>query len=155
TTEGVVKGKVPYLAPEQLKTIPLDRRCDVYALGITLWECTTMRRLFKRETDIATLMAIRDAKVPDARELVKDYPDELWAIVKCALEPDRDQRFADAAEMGRALDSFVNKDDTDMIAALERLMSELFSGERPRQQAWLAETLEMPPSRKTMAPPAP
>ena len=54
SAEGIVKGKVPYLSPEQATGSTIDRRSDIYTLGITLWEITTGKRLFKREDDVAT-----------------------------------------------------------------------------------------------------
>src|SRR5262249_39056041 len=49
SADGIVKGKIPYLAPEQASGKPIDRRVDIYALGTTLWEAATMKRLFKRD----------------------------------------------------------------------------------------------------------
>ena len=65
TEMGVVKGKLAYLSPEQAHGNPIDRRSDVFQLGTTLWELSTDRRLFKRETDVETVAAIRNGVVPD------------------------------------------------------------------------------------------
>jgi serine/threonine-protein kinase len=67
STTGVVKGKLPYLSPEQFEPLVLDRRSDIYMLGTTLWEMTTMRRLFKRTDDLETVAVVRAALVPDPR----------------------------------------------------------------------------------------
>lgn len=153
SAEGIVKGKIPYLSPEQLTRATIDRRSDIFGLGITIWECTTMRRLFKRETDVATLRAIREGVVPDARTIVPDYPDRLWDIVHRALEPDRDQRYPTANALRDELLAFVGRDSADMQKELGALMSELFAGEQPKQMEWLEQAKVVSP--QTLAPPAP
>ncbi|HEY1960440.1 MAG TPA: serine/threonine-protein kinase [Polyangiaceae bacterium] len=158
--EGIVKGKVPYLSPEQIEEKPFDGRADVYALGASLWEMTTGRRLFKRDTDVQTIRAIRAHEVPDPRTFVEGlYPEALWKIIARSLEPDPEKRFANAAAMAAALGEFLQKHGrkADMRAALVAWIEELFPGEREKQEAWLAEVSAMaaPAPPKTMAPPAP
>ncbi|HEY8086294.1 MAG TPA: serine/threonine-protein kinase [Polyangiaceae bacterium] len=138
STRGIVKGKVPYLSPEQIKERVIDHRTDLYTLGATLWELTTGRRLWKRDTDVATVLAIRDGKVPDPTELVPGYPEELWAIIWEALMPQRDDRYADAATMARDLDSFVRRtsEPARMEARAAALVEECFPGERSQREAW-------------------
>ena len=158
TASGIVKGKLPYLSPEQVTEDTVDRRTDIYALGTTLWEVGTGKRLFKRETDVATVAAVRDAVVPDPRTIVADFPDELWVIVKKALEPKRDLRQGTALEMGRALDAFASTAAEPIDAStLERLLGELFTGERRTQSAWvqIASAPDKRPLPLTMPPPIP
>jgi len=158
TQSGIVKGKVPYLSPEQLLQLPIDRRSDIFSLGTTLWELTTMRRLFKRENDLATIVAIRDHVVPDPTETAPDYPKELWRIVQRALAHDRDERYATAAELATDLEVFAS---SAAQAGLEEmvgvLLDRLFPDERDRQSKWLARTASMPAigEAMTVAPPAP
>jgi serine/threonine-protein kinase len=155
SAEGVVKGKIPYLAPEQIKQKPIDRRADVYALGITLWECAAMRRLFKRDNDVDTLRAIQNGEVPDLRKEAS-CPEELWSIISKALAEDLDARYATAAALGADLDGFVKKRGSeDHRRELDELLARLFQGERPRQQAWLEEARDRPRPNQTMPPPAP
>jgi serine/threonine-protein kinase len=138
SSEGIVKGKVPYLAPEQIKDRAIDHRTDLYALGATLWELTTGRRLWKRDTDIATVLAIRDGQVPDPTVIVPGYPEELWAIVWEALMPQRDDRYADAASMAKDLDAFVRRTSTmeGMESRAAGIVEGLFPGERAQREAW-------------------
>jgi eukaryotic-like serine/threonine-protein kinase len=140
TGEGIVKGKVPYLSPEQIHEGAVDHRSDLYTLGATLWEMTTGRRLWKRDTDVQTVLAIQKGVVPDPTELVEGYPDELWAIAWEALLPRSADRYGDAAIMARDLDSFVRRSapDLDMSAELSRFLEELYPGEREVRTAWLA-----------------
>ncbi|MGH7297637.1 MAG: serine/threonine protein kinase, partial [Polyangiaceae bacterium] len=138
---GIVKGKLPYLSPEQVAQLPLDRRSDTYMLGTTLWEMTTMRRLFKREDDVETLMAVRAGLVPDPRATVPTYPEDLWAIVRRALARDREERYATTAELARDLDAFVasrrTEGDQDMPLLSSAILDALFPGERDKRALWL------------------
>jgi eukaryotic-like serine/threonine-protein kinase len=144
TKAGVVKGKVSYFSPEQVELVPLDRRSDIYTLGVTLWELTTMSRLFQRESDMDAIAAIRAGLVPDAREVVEEYPDELWQVVKRALAHDRDARYPTAEELARDLDRFVESGRLlpakVMRERIGALLDDLFPGERERQDGWLQST---------------
>jgi serine/threonine-protein kinase len=157
TESGIVKGKVAYLSPEQIEQLPIDRRSDVFTLGTTLWEMTAMQRLFKRENDIATALAIKDAKVPDPRPFVPRYPDALWRIVQRALAKDRDERYQRAVDLSRDLDAFVGPvADGSMQKLIGQVLDDLFPGDRERQMGWLRTTKALSPSasKATIAPPA-
>jgi serine/threonine-protein kinase len=153
SAEGIVKGKIPYLAPEQAHGQPIDRRIDVYALGTSLWEMSTMKRLFKRDNDIDTLKAIRAAHVPDPREESPDFPEALWKIIDRALRRDKDERYQTAEEMRTDLDAFARVSGPHG-SKIADLVSRLFPGGQERQAKWLrdAATVKVP---GTMAPPAP
>jgi serine/threonine-protein kinase len=159
SAEGVVKGKIPYLAPEQAHGRAIDRRVDVYALGATLWEAVTSRRLFKRETDIDTLRAIRDAKIPDVRELVGGFPPGLWYIIEKALRADPDARHETADELRRELDGFIEEagGDARMPESLAATLGRLFPGQEERQARWErdAVAVAVAGAANTMPPPAP
>lgn len=154
SADGIVKGKIPYLAPEQAQGRPIDRRIDVYALGATLWEAAAMARLFKRETDVETLKAIRDAHVPDLREQIEGFPEPLWEIIDRALRQERDERFATAAELGAALEGFVG-DASDMRPALTELLGRLFPGDEAEHAQWLRNATSVRLPMATLPPPAP
>jgi serine/threonine-protein kinase len=153
--DGIVKGKIPYLAPEQAHGRPIDRRIDVYALGATLWESSTMKRLFKRDTDVDTLRAIREAKVPDVRTMVEGFPPDLWYIIEKSLRIDRDARYETADEFRKELDDFVGARAPQMKDELASLLTRLFPGQEERQATWerAAASVRMPVH--TMPPPAP
>ena len=158
TMTGIVKGKIPYLSPEQIGQAPLDRRCDIFSLGITLWELTTMHRLFKRKADIDTIIAIRDGVVPDPRTLVEGYPEPLWTIVRRALADDRENRYPTALEMGNDLQEFVdNRGVSNLEPFVGALLDRLFPGERETQYGWLDRTVASAPRADipSMVPPAP
>jgi len=157
--EGIVKGKVPYLAPEQIDDKPFDHRIDLYALGATLWEMTTGRRLFKRANDLETLRAIREQEIVDPSTFVEGlYPDALWQIVRRALARDPADRFPSAGAMADELEAFLSKYGRKeaMPEALARWIEELFPDEAEKQCAWLARVSAVrTPSSQTMRPAAP
>jgi serine/threonine protein kinase len=140
TAGGVVKGKIAYLAPEQVAGNPIDRRADVFALGTTLWELTTDRRLFRAKDDAETLQRIYSAEVPDPTTLVHGYPPALWEVLRRALARDASARYTTALDFSRALDQFTRSEGRAVEGkALSEVMSELFSVEHVRDQQWLAE----------------
>jgi serine/threonine-protein kinase len=153
--DGIVKGKIPYLAPEQAHGRPIDRRIDVYALGATLWESVTMKRLFKRDTDVDTLRAIRDAKIPDVRTLVPDFPPDLWYIIEKALRVDRDARYETADELRKELDEFIGARAPQMKDELAALLTRLFPGQEELQAKWEQAATSVRVPQFTMPPPAP
>jgi serine/threonine-protein kinase len=155
SADGIVKGKIPYLAPEQAHGKPIDRRIDVYALGATLWESVTMKRLFKRETDVDTLRAIREAKVPDVRELVEGFPPDLWYIIEKSLREDRDARYETADEFRKELDELIGARAPEMNDELASLLTRLFPGQEARQAKWERAATSQRVPMHTMPPPAP
>lgn len=103
TRAGQLKGKVAYMAPEQLYSRTIDQRTDLFAVGIVLWECLAQRRLFGGRPDIDTMNAIcKGKRVPPSTRL-KDVPPELDQIVLKALQPDPDQRHESATVMQKEL----------------------------------------------------
>ena len=105
TSPGGLKGKIDYMSPEQASAEEVDHRADVFALGVVLWEALTGRRLFRRETELATMRAIVDDPIPHPSEM-RRHPAELDAIVMRALRKRKDARFASAQEMAVALEKF-------------------------------------------------
>lgn len=98
-----LRGKVRYMAPEQVTTGKIDRRTDIYALGIVLWELLTMRRLFSGRTDIEVLKQVRKPDVVAPSHYAPDIPAELDSVVLRALSPEPDDRFPNAKDLKRAL----------------------------------------------------
>ncbi len=139
TAAGVVKGKLSYLAPEQTTGGVLDCRADIFALGVTLWEVTVDRRLFKGRDDVDTLLRVHQCHVPDATELVEGYPPELWRIVKRCLAKDREARYPTAHALATDLDVFTRSEGQGIGRdSVAEVMRNLFPGERERQERWFA-----------------
>lgn len=103
TYTGTLKGKFSYMSPEQCLNEPLDRRSDIFTLGILLWELATSQRLFKRKSEMEMLTAVTEGQVPLPSSVRKDFPPQIEPIILKALERDRDARFATADEMRLAL----------------------------------------------------
>jgi serine/threonine-protein kinase len=137
TAPGVVKGKLSYLAPEQIMQLPLDHRADVFGLGTTLWELCTMKRLFLRESDVETVRAVHVGPIPNVRTLAAEVPEDLAMVVARALERNRDHRYSTALELARDLHAIVTPPDVAVPKQLEALLDELFPEERKRQRGWL------------------
>jgi serine/threonine protein kinase len=111
TVSGSIKGKPPYMAPEQILGEPLDRRADIFSLGVLLFELTTRTRLYSEHTNAMAMAQIIDGVVPDPAERRPGYPPELTAIVRRALARDPAQRYQTAREM---------VDDLDVLAHARR-----------------------------------
>ncbi len=106
TQDGVVKGKFAYMSPEQANAAPLDRRADVFAAGVVLWELLTGKRLFHGESPGA-LKQNQEIAIPAPSSVASAVPSQLDAIVLKALARDPEQRFASALEMSEALSDFM------------------------------------------------
>jgi serine/threonine protein kinase len=105
TDAGAVRGTYAYMGPEQVRGKPLDKRADVFALGVILYELTTGRRLF-RGSDVEIMTAIVERDVAPPSRHVTNYPPELEQIVLYALARDRAKRTPSAAHLALALDQF-------------------------------------------------
>ena len=107
TQAGVLKGKFAYMSPEQVRGLPIDRRSDIFAVGILMYEMLTGERLFVGESDFTTLEKVRNAEVPPPRMHNPDIPEELEAIVLKTLSRDRDERYQWASELHDDLQQFL------------------------------------------------
>jgi serine/threonine protein kinase len=147
TLSGDLRGKIGYLAPEQVMGDEVDRRCDIFTLGIVLWECLAGRRLFgRKDNEIAALRALIDERIPDVREHAPDVPDTLARIVARALERDRDQRFQSAAELRQALTTqLLPNTDAHRTAFAKTTIGEMLA-ERQRSIAAAVAELDSPDS---------
>src|SRR5690349_18506098 len=127
TQTGFVKGKVSYLSPEQVSGRDIDPRTDVFALGILLYELSTMHRAFRDSSDLATMQRIKAGRVTRPSLVVPNYPLELEIIVMKALQVDPRERFTDADAMRRAIEALGHR--LHLIlgdAAIIEVMAQLF-----------------------------
>jgi serine/threonine-protein kinase len=131
TVGGTIKGKYGYMSPEQCKGKAIDRRSDIFALGICLYEMTTLRRAFKGNDDFETMKRIVAGDVILPSVAVPGYPRELEAIVLTAMANDPNARFQTAAEMIEALDAFAQRAKlVGSNTAMGRFMTQLFGSKR-------------------------
>lgn len=100
-----LKGKIAYMAPEQIRRGEVTRRTDVYGAGVLLWELLAGERLFEGETEGVILGRVLDDEVPPPSSLRPDLPAALDAVVLRALDRDAARRFPTARDMARALDA--------------------------------------------------
>ncbi len=127
TQSGKLKGKVPYMSPEQARGEAIDARSDVFAVGVMLFELTTGRRLFKGQSEFETLKLICEREYPRPSQVHPGYPQELEAIVMKALAKDRNARYQSARELQSALEDFVRKERIPVSnVALTQYMQSLF-----------------------------
>ena len=99
TRQGQLKGKLSYMAPEQIDDAEVSPRTDVYAASVVLWECLTGQRLFLASDERATLSRVLSATVPAPSALVPGLPADLDDVVLRGLDRDPERRYATAHEM--------------------------------------------------------
>jgi serine/threonine protein kinase len=127
TADGVLKGKFEYMSPEQARGEQLDARSDLFSVGIILYEMLTGRRLFKGESDVATLEAIKAAEVGPPSAVTPRVPEALDRIVLRALSADREDRYPSAAALQEELHALLDKPLDTTSAELAAFMRDLFA----------------------------
>ncbi|MFE8601281.1 serine/threonine-protein kinase [Archangium violaceum] len=127
TVAGVVKGKYAYMSPEQISNKDVDHRSDLFSLGIVLYEAATGRRLYKRDTIEATILAASRAEIPPLFEVNPDFPPGLERIITRLLAKDPEARYQSAREVHEDLERFrVAQNWTSSGSELAALMATLF-----------------------------
>jgi len=155
-----VKGKFAYMSPEQARGEKVDRRSDVFSLGIVLYELTTGERLFRGDNPAHTLSLVLSGAVPDPRQLQADYPARLAEITLRALAPEVEERFQSAEAMRLALEQYL-VDERILVShsGVAKLVSRVLAPrtEALRQslrEALLARDADLPPELEAKAPAA-
>ena len=123
---STLAGKLPYMAPEQATGLGIDRRVDVYALGVTLYEMLAGRRPFAADNPNDLLQAILDR---DATTLVRyrdDVREPVESLVRCALAKDREKRFEDARRFGVEIETCLREEAHVGAADLAAIMQRSF-----------------------------
>jgi eukaryotic-like serine/threonine-protein kinase len=138
TKSGTLRGKVAYMAPEQCLGRPIDRRADIFSLGIVLYELVTSRRLFKGDTDFLVMTSIVNGKIPKPTSVRKDLPVDLEDVIMKALAPKPELRFATAEELAIALENVAIANHIRVsTTALAEYGGKLFG---TRAEPWLVDT---------------
>jgi TonB family protein len=160
TQSGALKGKIQYMSPEQAWGKPIDRRSDLFSLGVVLHELLTGQRLFRGDTDINVLEKVRSAEVAPPSKSNPEVPQNLDAVVMKALARDPDERYANASDMLRDLDSVLYSytpapGSADVAIYLHRLQAEeaAVADAKAREVAHAAQETE--PARKRKSKGAP
>lgn len=104
TTEGALKGKIGYIAPEYVRGQPIDRRADVFAMGVVLWEALAHKRLFRGSNEAEALDLVLREAAPPASRYAPEVGPALDAVIARAVEKSPGDRFATARDLGAAIE---------------------------------------------------
>ncbi|MCG5054281.1 MAG: protein kinase [Myxococcales bacterium] len=107
TQAGILKGKFGYMSPEQVRGLPVDRRSDIFSVGICLYEMLTGERLFVGESDFSTLEKVRNVEIVPPTRFNKKIPAELERIVLKALAKEPEDRYQNAIDLHDDLQAFL------------------------------------------------
>ena len=170
TQAGILKGKFGYMSPEQVRGLPIDRRSDIFAVGVIIYEMLTGEKLFVGESDFSTLEKVRNAEVPAPRQYNPNIPAGLEKVVMKGLAREAEERYQWASDLQEDLMRFLLAGDAiysgkhlaafmkdafaeDVLRENEKM--ERFAGvEKPDSME--SSTVSAPPKAPTPAPaPAP
>jgi serine/threonine-protein kinase len=152
TRADKLKGKLAYMSPEQAKAGEIDRRADVFAMGIILWEVMATKRLFKAENEAVTLNRVLSEPIPRLSQVVPSIHPAFDQVCAKALERDPDRRYQSAAEMAESLEraarTAASTSPTDLGVASPRevaayvqgALGEDIAAQRESVRAWLAHS---------------
>jgi eukaryotic-like serine/threonine-protein kinase len=148
TRSGDVKGKVAYMAPEQVRADPeIDRRADVFAMGIVIWEVFADRHLFRGGNEIATITRVLNEPIPNLHEVDPQIPAALAGVIATALQRDRDLRWPTCEAFARALEQSLRGTATpatqrEVVLDAEKYLGEDIHNRRDLVRAWLASSVD-------------
>jgi len=136
TETGVIKGKLRYMPPEQITGEGIDRRADIYAVGVMLWEAAAGEPIWKGLTDAQVMHHVLNGKAPSPRTVRPDVPERIEQICLKALSPDPEDRHSTAAELEAELESALDEIGSRVTArSIGKTVSDLFSAERKQTKA--------------------
>jgi serine/threonine-protein kinase len=149
TNAGQVKGKPPYMSPEQALGEVVDRRTDVFALGIILYQLTTGKHPFRGESDLVTLQNIvSDKAILSPRAYDKQYPRKLESVVMRALDRRRSSRFQTCADFESAIEDAIGTEITRARTEdVGRFVTEMLGDRGEQRRRALAESVRMADER--------
>ncbi|MBN2529672.1 MAG: serine/threonine protein kinase [Deltaproteobacteria bacterium] len=145
TDAGTLKGKVKYMSPEQVRCLPLDRRSDIFSLGVVLYELVTHQSPFTGQSDVERIKQILNYQFAWPANLKLDIPEQLETIIKRAMAYLPEDRYATAAAMRADLEVFIDNSDAVVNSEkLSSLMRSLFASERAVHLARIRALEELP-----------
>ncbi|MFT3769446.1 MAG: serine/threonine-protein kinase [Minicystis sp.] len=165
TRTGIFKGKLGYAAPEQIDRRPLDRRADIFAVGVMLWEAVARRRIMSGEFDLSAMSRRINGEEPRVLEVAPEAPAELARICDKALATKREDRYATAEELRADLVAFQESSVRADAARVADLMRRTFASERTKMRETIEARLKessapqstrvLGPAPRSVAPPPP
>lgn len=142
TRTGVLKGKIGYMAPEQARCEPVDRRADVFSIGVILWELLSGTRMWKGMSDVEILDHLMHGRVPDITSVRPDLPPELIHLARRMLAPYPVERYSTAAEARHDIMSLLAREGSRIgDEDVGQLVSNLFQDKRQQLKGILEKQL--------------
>ncbi len=143
TRTGVFKGKIPYMAPEQVTQGAIDRRCDIFAVGVMLWEAVAQRRMWKGASDVQIMLGLHNGELARLSEFAPNAPPALVSIVERALSLKIEERYATAGAMQADLESYLRSFGAPPSARdVGRWVSDAFADARKQIRAAIETQLK-------------
>ncbi len=143
TRAGVLKGKILYMSPEQAWGKPIDKRSDLYSLGVVLYELITYRKIFDADSEFSMLEKVRNAQVEFPPEIFEKVPRPIFQILKKALGKDPGERYQSAHEMHVDLENYLHTTrETASERTLAGYLKNLFQEEIEEEKKILTEGMD-------------
>lgn len=156
TRAGVLKGKILYMSPEQAWGKPIDKRSDLYSLGVILYEMVADRKIFDADSEFSMLEKVRNAEVEFPPEIFEKIPKGLFYIIKRALKKNPENRYQSAHEMRVDLENYLlSTQETLSEKTISNYLNHLFIQEIEEERKILTETIESPGEKTIPAEPLP
>ena len=152
TRPGTIKGKLAYMAPEQLQQPTVDRRADLFSVGVMLWEMLAGRRMWPGKTEVEIVGHLASGRPLPPLPLDSSLPAGLDAICERALDPDPDRRYQTAAEMEMELEAVLVGSADSHARNLGKVVSLAFAPERAERQALIDRCVRRTGSQTASAP---
>jgi eukaryotic-like serine/threonine-protein kinase len=142
TRAGMLKGKIGYMAPEQARGERVDRRADIFSVGVMLWEAAVGRRLWKGMNEVQILHQLLSGEIPRPRSMRGDISDHLEHIILRSLAPDRDERYASCTELQTALEELMDSGgERGALREVGRVVTHAFDEERRKLKGIIEQQL--------------
>ncbi|MBK8254190.1 MAG: serine/threonine protein kinase [Polyangiaceae bacterium] len=146
TKAGVLKGKVAYMAPEQARGDKVDRRADIFSVGVIMWEALAGRRMFKGLTDVVIIQKIVNGQLQSPRSANPSVNEKLDAVCMKALAHNREDRYETAADFAAAIEEALEATgDRSNLRDAGKLIQAAFEAERSRIKSLVEATLSGTP----------
>jgi serine/threonine protein kinase len=131
TRIGMIKGKIPYMGPQQANGLPVDRRADIFSMGVILWETLAESRMWKNIDELVIVHRLTAGQLPKLRDVKPDVHPELERIVNRAMSIDIEGRYPTAFEFQRDLEAFIETSgERTSSRELGAFVAELFAARR-------------------------